>query len=103
MNTFGRLFRISIFGESHGKAVGVTIDGCPAGIDIDGSDFLADLERRKPGAAGTTPRLEEDAPNIISGVFKGKTTGSPITILFENKNVQSGDYDAIKDTPRPGH
>jgi len=103
MNTFGRLFRITIFGESHGKAIGVTIDGCPVGIDIDVNDFFADLERRKPGATGTTPRQEDDMPNIISGVFKGKTTGSPLTILFENKNVKSEDYDAIRNTPRPGH
>lgn len=103
MNTFGRLFRISIFGESHGKALGIVIDGCPAGIAIDTDDLVADLERRKPGAAGTTPRKEDDLPDIVSGVFNGKTTGAPITMLFENKNVRSADYDAIRDTPRPGH
>ncbi len=103
MNTLGRIFKISIFGESHGPAVAVLIDGCPAGIDINEDDFTADLERRKPGASGTTPRKEEDEPKIISGVFNGKTTGAPIAILFENKNVRSADYDAIKNTPRPGH
>lgn len=103
MNSFGRLFRFSIFGESHGKVVGIVVDGCPAGISLETADFLPDLERRKPGAAGTTPRQEDDMPEIVSGVFNGKTTGSPITVLFENKNVRSADYDAIKNTPRPGH
>ncbi|MCB0696412.1 MAG: chorismate synthase [Chitinophagaceae bacterium] len=103
MNNFGRLFRLSIFGESHGAAVGVTIDGCPAGIPMNTDDLLPDLLRRKAGAAGTTPRKEDDLPEIISGVFNGHTTGSPITILFRNNNTQSKDYDAIKDTPRPGH
>ncbi|MCB9045451.1 MAG: chorismate synthase [Chitinophagales bacterium] len=103
MNSFGRLFRLSIFGESHGAAVGVTIDGCPAGIPMNTDDLLPDLLRRKAGAAGTTPRKEDDLPEIISGVFNGHTTGSPITILFRNNNTQSKDYDAIKDTPRPGH
>lgn len=103
MNSFGRLFRVSILGESHGPAVGVVIDGCPAGIPISLSDFESDLERRKPGATGTTTRIEDDVPKIVSGVFENKTTGAPITLLFENKNVRSGDYDAIKNTPRPGH
>ena len=103
MNTFGNIFRISIFGESHGKWVGVTIDGCPAGIDLAESDLLPDLERRKAGAAGTTPRKEEDMPAFVSGVFNSKTTGAPLTIVFENNNTRSADYDAIKNTPRPGH
>lgn len=103
MNSFGRLFRISIFGESHGKTVGIVIDGCPAGIELNEADFDTDLQRRKAGAAGTTPRAEDDQPNIISGVFNDKTTGAPITILFENNNTRSTDYDAIKKTPRPGH
>ncbi len=103
MNTFGQIFRVSIFGESHGKWVGVTIDGCPAGIDIAPADFMPDLARRKAGAAGTTPRKEEDLPIFVSGVYKDKTTGAPLTIVFENNNVRSGDYDAVKDTPRPGH
>lgn len=103
MNTFGNIFRVSIFGESHGKWVGVTIDGCPAGLDINEEDFIADLERRKAGAAGTTPRKEDDSPMFVCGVFGSKTTGAPLTIVFENNNIRSVDYDAIKATPRPGH
>jgi chorismate synthase len=103
MNSFGRIFRISIFGESHGPVLGITIDGCPAGIEIKEADFEHDLQRRKAGAAGTTPRVEEDRPKIVSGIFNDKATGAPITILFENTNTRSADYDAIKDTPRPGH
>ena len=103
MNTFGNIFRISIFGESHGKWVGVTIDGCPAGIDLQESDLLPDLERRKAGAAGTTTRKEDDIPVFVSGLFNNKTTGAPLTIVFENNNIRSADYDAIKNTPRPGH
>lgn len=103
MNTFGRIFRINIFGESHGVAVGVTIDGCPAGIAVTSDDFIHDLERRKAGAKGTTPRKEDDIPELISGVYNGHTTGAPITILFRNNNTRSKDYDAIRKTPRPGH
>jgi chorismate synthase len=103
MNTFGRIFRISIFGESHGPLVGITIDGCPAGIDLTEADFLPDLERRKAGAAGTTPRQEADLPKLMTGVFNGKTTGAPLTVIFENTNTRPADYDALKATPRPGH
>lgn len=103
MNNFGRIFRLSIFGESHGESVGVTIDGCPAGISISAEDFLHDLQRRKPGAKGTTPRKEDDLPELISGVFNDHTTGAPVTILFRNNNIRSKDYDAIRKTPRPGH
>jgi len=103
MNSFGRIFRVTIFGESHGPMIGVTIDGVPAGISLNKEDFYADIERRKAGAAGTTPRKEEDDPKIITGVFNEHTTGAPLTILFENNNVQSKDYDAIKAVPRPGH
>ncbi len=103
MNSFGRIFRVSIFGESHGPAVGITIDGCPAGIALTADDFTADLERRKAGAAGTTPRKEDDIPEILSGVFNGHTTGAPITIIFRNNNTRSADYDALRATPRPGH
>ncbi len=103
MNSFGRLFRISIYGESHGKVVGVLIDGCPAGLSLDEADFEKDLLRRKSGAKGTTPRLESDRPYIKSGLFKGKTTGAPMLITFENTNVRSRDYDSLKDVPRPGH
>lgn len=103
MNSFGRIFRIHVFGESHGAAIGVTIDGCPVGIPINIEDFAHDLQRRKAGAAGTTPRKEDDLPEIISGVFNDHTTGAPITILFRNNNTRSTDYEAIKNTPRPGH
>lgn len=103
MNTFGNLFNIAIFGESHGKAVGVVIDGCPAGIEISTDDFIDDISRRKPGNAGTTARIEEDVPEIVSGIFNGKTTGSPITILFQNRNVQRADYEHVAAQPRPGH
>jgi len=103
MNSYGKLFRVSVYGESHGKEVGVLIDGCPAGLSLDERDFEKDLLRRKSGAKGTTPRLESDRPVIKSGVFKGKTTGAPLLIAFENTNVRSKDYDTLKDTPRPGH
>ncbi len=104
MNSFGRIFRISIFGESHGECVGITIDGCPAGLVLSAEDLLSDLERRKGGKQkGTTPRQEEDYPIFKSGVFNGKTTGFPITILFENKNTRSDDYAKQRSIPRPGH
>jgi len=104
MNSFGRIFRISIFGESHGESVGIVVDGCPAGMPLAVDDFLPDLERRKGGTQkGTTPRQEEDLPIFKSGLFNSKTTGAPITILFENKNVRSGDYEKQRDVPRPGH
>lgn len=103
MNSFGRIFRVHIFGESHGPAVGVTIDGCPAGIPLSAEDFEKDIDRRKAGAAGTTPRKEDDTPEILSGVFNNITTGAPITIIFRNNNTRSADYEALRDTPRPGH
>ncbi len=104
MNSFGRLFRISIFGESHGESVGIVVDGCPAGMPLTVDDFLPDLERRKGGTQkGTTPRQEEDLPIFKSGIFNNRTTGVPITILFENKNIRSGDYEKQRDVPRPGH
>lgn len=103
MNNFGRIFRLSIFGESHGKGVGITIDGCPAGIPLTEEDLMHDLGRRKSGARGTTPRIEKDLPAILSGTFEGKTTGAPIIILFRNKNTKSKDYSNLLDSPRPGH
>lgn len=104
MNSFGRIFRVTIFGESHGPMVGITIGGCPAGLLLAEEDFTTDLERRKGGTQkGTTPRKEDDKPIFITGYFNGKTTGAPLTILFENKNTRSGDYDKIKSIPRPGH
>jgi len=103
MNTFGTLFRISIFGESHGTGVGINIDGCPAGLPLVFSDFTEDFNRRRSGAKGTTPRKEADIPRIITGVFNDHTTGAPISILFENNNTQSRDYTKLRETPRPGH
>ena len=104
MNSFGRLFRMTIFGESHGKAVGLSIDGCPAGLALVEEDFVADIERRKGGKQkGTTPRQEADLPLFQSGLFRDRTTGSPITILFENNNTRSGDYEKLQAFPRPGH
>ncbi|HEV8284422.1 MAG TPA: chorismate synthase [Chitinophagaceae bacterium] len=104
MNSFGRIFRVSIFGESHGESVGIVVDGCPAGMPLTVEDFLPDLEKRKGGTQkGTTPRQEEDLPIFKSGIFNDKTTGAPITILFENKNIRSGDYEKQRDVPRPGH
>ncbi len=103
MNSFGQLFRISIFGESHGSGIGVTIDGTPPGIDFSPEDMIPDLKRRMPTAKGTTPRREADRPEILSGVYKGKTTGAPITILFRNENTRSSDYDSLRKFPRPGH
>lgn len=103
MNSFGRIFRINIFGESHGESVGVNIDGCRPGIKLSNEDFLADLKRRKSGAKGTTPRHEKDLPDIISGLFNGYTTGAPITIIFKNENIRSKDYSSLVKHPRPGH
>jgi chorismate synthase len=103
VNSFGRIFRVSIFGESHGECVGVNIDGCPAGLPLSVDDFTIDIERRKAGAKGTTPRKEADLPKIMNGIFNGKTTGFPITILFDNANTRSGDYEKQRAVPRPGH
>jgi chorismate synthase len=104
VNSFGRLFRVSIFGESHGESVGITIDGCPAGLSLQAEDLLPDLERRKGGIQkGTTPRQEADYPFFKSGLFNNKTTGFPITILFENNNTRSEDYNKQRSIPRPGH
>lgn len=103
MNSFGKLFRITLFGESHGPSVGVLIDGCPAGLSLSELDFMEDLERRKGGKNGTTQRVEEDLPLLKSGVFQGRTTGAPILILFDNKDVRSEDYEELRYLPRPGH
>jgi chorismate synthase len=104
MNHFGKLFSVNIFGESHGESVGVVIDGCPAGMPLVVEDFIVDTERRKGGTQkGTTPRQEEDLPLFKSGVFNGRTTGAPLTLLFENKNTRSGDYEKQRAVPRPGH
>jgi chorismate synthase len=104
MNSFGRIFRVTIFGESHGSSVGITIDGCPAGLYLTEEDFTTDIERRKGGTQkGTTPRKEDDKPIFITGLFNNKTTGAPLTILFENKNTRSSDYEKQREIPRPGH
>lgn len=103
MNSFGRLFRVSIYGESHGNSVGVIIDGCPAGVNLTPGDFEADLKRRRSGAKGTTPRKEFDIPRFMSGIFNDKTTGAPINIQFENTNTRSSDYLKMREIPRPGH
>ncbi len=103
MNTFGRLFRVHIFGESHGESVGINIDGCPAGLPFEVEDFMPDLKRRQGGKKGGTPRKEPDIPIFKSGIFDGHTTGAPITILFENTNTRSKDYSKLRAFPRPGH
>jgi chorismate synthase len=103
MNTFGQIFKVSIFGESHGTCAGIVIDGVPAGISFTVADMESDMARRKSGAKGTTPRQEADQPKIMSGTFNDRTTGAPIMILFENTNTRSHDYSFLKETPRPGH
>lgn len=103
MNSFGRLFRISIYGESHGSEVGILIDGCPSGLPLCESDFKPDLLRRQPGALGTTPRVEKDTLQIKSGVFDGMSTGAPILISITNGNTNSKHYESTLSIPRPGH
>ncbi|MCA4894364.1 MAG: chorismate synthase [Cytophagales bacterium] len=103
-NTYGTLFKISTFGESHGLAIGAVIDGCPAGLEIDEPFIQAELTRRKPGQSKiTTQRKEDDTFKIISGVFEGKTTGAPIAIVIENQDQRSKDYSHIENTFRPSH
>ena len=103
MNTFGNRFRVSIFGESHGERIGVTVDGVLPGIPLSTEDFLQDLSRRKAGELGTTPRIEADEPEILSGVYEGHTTGAPLTVVFRNENTRSEDYESFRKNPRPGH
>ena len=103
MNSFGKIFRVSVFGESHGPAIGVVIDGCPPGIPITPGDFIPDLTRRQSGSKGTTRRQEPDIPEILSGVHEGFTNGAPVTIITRNRDKISSDYDGFKDIPRPGH
>lgn len=103
-NSFGRLFTVTTFGESHGPALGCVVDGCPPGMDLSESDIQFDLERRRPGKSRhTSPRQEADQVRILSGVFDGKTTGTPIGLLIENTDQRSRDYSDIKDKFRPGH
>lgn len=103
MNTFGRIFRVSVFGESHGPQIGVTLDGVPEGLELNEADFEEDIARRAPTGAAGTSRKEEDLPHILSGVFDGHTTGAPLTIVFDNRNFDSGDYVNFDAIPRPGH
>ena len=103
MNSFGTNFRVSIFGESHGPLVGVTLDGVIPGLPIGPDYFKADIDRRRPGALGTTPRTEDDLPEILTGVYEGRTTGAPLTLVFHNSNVLSADYADFREHPRPGH
>ena len=104
-NTFGRLFRLTTFGESHGPALGGVVDGCPPGIVVDEAIIQAELDRRRPGQGGlaATPRQESDKIRLLSGVFAGKSTGTPIGFIIENTNQHSGDYDALAEVYRPGH
>src|SRR4051794_35505035 len=103
-NTFGQLFRITTFGESHGGAVGVVVDSCPPGLAIEAADIQKELDRRRPGQSRiTTPRKEQDSIHILSGVSDGQTTGTPIMLLAHNKDVKSEDYLELKDLYRPGH
>ncbi len=103
MNSFGVIFRVSLFGESHGPAIGVIVDGCPPGLSLKPEDFLPDLKRRQSGSRGTTQRQEPDLPEILSGVFNGVTTGAPVTITTRNTDKISSDYDEFRNIPRPGH
>ena len=103
-STFGTLFKITTWGESHGAGVGVVVDGCPAGLSLCEDDIQKFLNRRKPGQSRyTTPRKEDDAVEILSGVFEGKTTGTPISMLVRNQNQRSKDYSEIASYYRPGH
>lgn len=103
-NTFGKLFAVTSFGESHGPAIGCVVDGCPPGLEISEADIQADLDRRRPGKTRhTTQRREPDQVKILSGVFEGRTTGAPIALLIENVDQRSKDYSEIKDSFRPGH
>lgn len=103
-NVFGSNFVIIPFGESHGKCIGVVIDGCPAGLKLDVDSIQKELNRRRPGQSKiSTPRTEEDRLEILSGIFNGYTTGAPIAMIVENKDIESSKYDKIKNTPRPGH
>jgi chorismate synthase len=103
-NTFGQIFRVTTWGESHGKAIGVVVDGCPPGLALTESDIQQDLDRRKPRAApSSTPRREPDQVEILSGTFEGKTTGTPISLIIINKDAEGKAYETIKDVFRPGH
>ncbi len=103
-NTFGRLFTVTSFGESHGPALGCVVDGCPPGLELAEADLQADVDRRRTGTSQfVSQRKEADAVRILSGVFEGRTTGAPIGLLIENTDARSRDYEKIKDRFRPGH
>jgi chorismate synthase len=103
-NSFGTVFRITTWGESHGRGVGVVLDGCPAGLALSEKDVQGELDRRRPGQSSvSTQRKEEDRVEILSGLFEGKTTGTPISMLVVNKDAESNAYDSLRDRPRPGH
>ena len=103
MNSLGRIFRVSIFGESHGPCIGMVIDGVPPGIEFSEADMLQDLARRKPSLPGTTARHEADAPRILSGVYHGRTTGAPLACVIENSDARGADYSKLAEHPRPSH
>ncbi|HSV57014.1 MAG TPA: chorismate synthase [Magnetospirillaceae bacterium] len=103
MNTLGKIFRVSLFGESHGPAAGAVLDGIPPGLPLAEGDFEADLVRRRSGAAGTTDRKEPDLPELLSGLYGGRTTGTPVCIVFRNRDTRSEDYAPLASVPRPGH
>jgi chorismate synthase len=102
-NTFGTLFRLTTFGESHGPAIGAVVDGCPAGVPFDMEMLRRDLSRRRPGQANTTARVESDEPEVLSGVFEGRTTGAPIGVLVRNSDQRSKDYEPLRELYRPSH
>ena len=103
-NTFGKLFCVTTFGESHGPAIGCVIDGCPPGMELSEADIQPELDRRKPGTSRhVTQRKESDTVQILSGVYEGKTTGTPIALLIHNEDQRSQDYGNIVDRFRPGH
>lgn len=103
MNTYGKLFQVTLYGESHGDAIGIVVDGMIPGTLIDEKRITDDLIKRQPGTLGTTPRKEDDGFKIISGVYRGYATGAPIHVMIENKNIRSQDYEHLKNHPRPGH
>ncbi len=103
-NSFGKLFKITSFGESHGDLIGIVIDGCPAGLAITEADIQSELDKRKPGASTlATARKEEDKVEVLSGVLDGHTTGAPICLVIRNKDIDSGEYRRSRFLPRPGH
>ncbi|MFZ2833890.1 MAG: chorismate synthase, partial [Methanothrix sp.] len=103
-SSFGELFCITTWGESHGRAVGVVLDGCPAGLELKENDIQKDLDRRRPGQSrASTQRKEEDRVEILSGIFEGETTGTPISMLIWNRDADSSSYDLLRERPRPGH